>query len=194
MSGQSITRNPRFRIGAVIAVAIAAGLVAWLLVRGGGNSSTSTTTTTSRAPAHATSESQLRTLAASVEHPVFWLGPKPGFRLELTRTNDGKIYVRYLPHGVAIGADKPYLTVATYPFPGAFAAIEKQAKAKGAATVKLAHGGIGVLDQAYPESVHLAFPGVNYQVEVYDPTPARAMQLVSAGKVAQFGSLVTGGR
>ena len=106
-------------------------------------------------------------------HPIFWLGPKKGYTYELTQTGNGKIYVRYLPHGVDVGADKPYLTVATYPFPGAYAAIRKQATAKGAVTARLAGGGVAVLDDGYPESVHVAYPGVDYQVEVYDPTPAR---------------------
>jgi hypothetical protein len=198
MSETPALRRP-FRVGAVLAIALAAGLVAWLLLRGSGDNGSSsassstpaatTTTQAQKAPAVVTSAASLASLAATVRHPVFWLGPKPGYTYELTRTSTGNIYVRYLPKGIAVGASKPYLTVVTYPFGGAFAAIQKQAAAPGAATVKLAHGGIGVLDQSYPESVHLAFPGVDYQVEVYDPTPARAMQLVSAGKLANFGSL-----
>jgi hypothetical protein len=199
MSDAPAIRGP-VRIGAVIALALGAGFVAWLLLRGNGDNGSSAsassssasaarTVQTTRAAAEKTSSGKLRALAASVRHPIFWVGPESGRTLEVTQTNAGNIYVRYLPGGVAIGADKPYLTIATYPFPGAFAAIRKQAAARGAATVKLAHGGIGVLDQAYPESVHIAYPGVNYQVEVYDPTPARAMQLVSAGKLASFGSL-----
>jgi hypothetical protein len=192
MSGTPAIRGS-VRIGAVIAIALAAGFVAWLLLRGGGDDGSGSTAASAaqsaRAAAVATSAGKLKALAASVGHPIFWLGPKAGDRLELTQTRAGNVYVRYLPSGVAVGADKPYLTVATYPFPGAFAAMRKQAAARGAATVKLAHGGIGVLDQAYPESVHIAYPGVNYQVEVYDPTPARAMQLVSAGKLASLGSL-----
>ena len=52
--------------------------------------------------------------------------------------------------------------MATYPFPGAYAALEKQAAARGAVTAKLAGGGIAVLDGSYPESVHVAYPNVNY--------------------------------
>ena len=97
--------------------------------------------------------------------------------------------MRYLPHGVDVGADKPYLTVVTYPFPGAYPAVKKQAAAKGAVTARLARDGLAVLDNGYPQSVHIAYPGVNYQVEVYDPTPARAMQLVSSGRLRHLGRL-----
>jgi hypothetical protein len=179
MSAASAFGQPRFRIGAVIAIAVAAGLVAWLVLRDDGSSS-SAHAQTPTSSATATTARKLATLAATVGHPIFWLGPKRGFTYELTRTSDGKVYVRYLPAGVDVGAGKPYLTVATYPFTGAFAAIQKEAAVKGAVTASLRHHGLAVLDAGYPESTHIAYPNVNYQVEVYDPTPAKAMQLVSA--------------
>jgi hypothetical protein len=177
----------------VIALGVAAGAVALVLLRDNGSTSSSTTTAasgaTQRAKATAVSQVALRKLAATVEHPVFWLGPRPGTTYELTRTRSGQIFVRYLPAGVAVGAGKPYLTVATYPFPGAYAALRKTKAVEGAVTARLAHGGIAVLDSGYPESVHVAYPNVDYQVEVYDPTPARAIQLVSAGDLKAFGDL-----
>ena len=185
MNLPSVVRRPQFRLGAVIAIAVAAGLVAWLLLRSDDSSSSNPAEV---AAATATSRAKLADLAAEVEHPIFWLGPDRGFTYELTQTG-GKIYVRYLPDGADVGADKPYLTVVTYPFPGAYAAVKKQAAAKGAVTARLARDGLAVLDNGYPQSVHVAYPGVNYQVEVYDPTPARAMQLVSAGRLRHLGRL-----
>ena len=75
-----------------------------------------------------------------------------------------------------------YLTVATYPFPGAFAAVKRTEN--GATTIKLARGGIGVVDTAYPKSIHLAYPGVNYQIEVYDPSPSSGRKLAASGAIA----------
>ena len=186
MNLSSVVGRPQFRLGAVIAIAVAAGLVAWLLLRGDGSSSSNPA---QAAPATATTRAKLADLAAAVQHPIFWLGPKRGFTHELTQTGSGEIYVRYLPEGVDVGADKPYLTVVTYPFPGAYPAIQKQAAAKGAVTARLARGGLAVLDNGYPQSVHIAYPGVNYQVEVFDPTQARAMQLVASGELRHLGRL-----
>ena len=181
-----VVRRPQFRLGAVIAIAIAAGLVAWLLLRGNGDPSSNPAQV---AGATATTRSELAGLAATVQHPIFWLGPRRGFTYELTQTSSGQIYVRYLPDGVDVGADTPHLTVVTYPFPYAYRAIRKKAAAKGAVTARLARGGLAVLDNGYPQSAHIAYPGVNYQVEVYDPTPARAMQLVSSGGLRHVGRL-----
>ena len=186
MNLPSVVGRPQFRLGAVIAIAVAAGLVAWLLLRGNGDSSSNPAQV---AGATATTRAELADLAAEVQHPIFWLGRKRGFTYELTQTRSGRIYVRYLPDGVEVGADEPYLTVATYPFPGAYPALEKKAAAKGAVTARLARGGLAVLANGYPQSVYIAYPGVNYQVEVYDPTRARAMQLVSSGGLRHLGGL-----
>lgn len=184
-------RRPSLRVGAVLALALAAGFIAWLVLRNDVSSSNApaTTTTTATAQPTAASADQLTALAGSLGHPIFWVGPKDGYTYELTRTGSGKVYVRYLPSGVDVGSKKPYLTVATYPFPGAFAALQKQSKAKGAVAVKLAQGGLAVLDQGYPQSTHIAYPRVGYQVEVFDPSPAAAMQTAAAGHLAALGGL-----
>ena len=127
MSRTSAFRRPQFRRGALIAIAVAAGFVAWLLLRGNGSSPSKPAQV---ARATVTTEAKLADLAAALHQPIFWLGPKRGFTYELTQTGSGNIYVRYLPHGVDVATDKPYLTVATYPFPGAYPAIKKQAAAK----------------------------------------------------------------
>ena len=37
------------------------------------------------------------------------------------------------------------------------------------------------------EEIHVAYPGVPYQVEVFDPSPARARTIVSSGDVRAVG-------
>ena len=76
-----------------------------------------------------------------------------------------------------------FLIVATYPFPHAFATLKGLAKKQGGA-IKLADGGIALVDQAYPKSIHIAYPGSDYQVEVFSPSPARTRQVVVSGQVA----------
>jgi hypothetical protein len=176
-------RTPQFRILALAVIVVVGGIVLWLALRDNGGSKPQAL------HASAVSESQLSNLAKTVGHPVFWVGHKPGFTYELSRTSNGSIYVRYLPAGVAVGASKPYLTVGTYPFAAAYGALQTVAKQNGETPIKVAHGGLAVVSSSYPESVHVAYPGVDYQVEVYDPSPGVAAALVAAGKVAAFGSL-----
>src|SRR5262249_5784573 len=147
----------------------------------------STATSAAEAKPVAASVGTLSSLSNSVGHPVYWVGKKNGYTYELTRTSGGQIYIRYLPPGVRVGSPSTYLTIATYPFPGALAALQAVAKQKGNESIKLAGGGLAVLDPNHPKSIHLAYPGSDVQVEVYDPSAAAARQLVSSGQVEQTG-------
>jgi hypothetical protein len=120
---------------------------------------------------------RLRTFAATLGHPPYWLGRKRGHRMELTQSASGETFVRYLPRGVAIGAAAPYLTVATSPFPGALAALTRVSASSD--TIPLAGDGLAILDASYPKSAHLADPGEPYQVEVFAASPARARAVVA---------------
>ena len=184
--------QPRVRLGAVVALAIAAGLIAWAVIGNGGSSSQPATGSSSQPatntppPANrigpvALSAGGLQTLAQTLKGPVYWAGPKPGFRYELTQTADGKAYVRYLPAGVKAGDKRAiFLIIATYPFPDALTRL-KALSQRGGTT--LAGGGFALPDASYPKSVHLAFPGVNYEVEVYDFSPTRSLLVALSGQV-----------
>jgi hypothetical protein len=41
-----------------------------------------------------------------------------------------------------------------------------------------------VVPSQNPRSAYIAFPRQDYQVEVYDPSPARALRLATSGRVA----------
>jgi hypothetical protein len=175
-------KGPRLRLAAVAGAATLIGVVVWA-VSGGGSSSPTAATGSSANPIApvALSAQGLRTLARAVKQPIYWDGPKAGYMYELTRTATGRIYVRYLPPGVKAGAHGArYLIVATYPYVNALGGLRSVA---GGKQIALPGGGIAVVDAGYPKSVHLAYPGVAYQVEVYDPSPAAALGIASSGGV-----------
>jgi hypothetical protein len=179
--------RPRVRLGAVVALAVGAGLAAWAVVDSRGTDSSptpnpATTTATARPIAPiGLSANGLRTLIASVDQPVYWVGPKPGYLYELTRTSTGKIFIRYLPPGVKVGSKQAiYLIVATYPFRNALQALKNLTSRQ---QLTIPGGGIAIVDQNHPQSVHLAYPGVDDQIEVYDPSPARSLRIARSGDV-----------
>jgi hypothetical protein len=186
-------RQGPIRIGAVIALALAIAFVVWLVVRRNDNSSSATKTTTSQTTTPRKKQSQiltaatptkLRLLQRAAGHPVYWAGPKPKVRYELTQTTDGRIYIRYLPKGVPIGdRHATYLIVATYPVKDAFKAVQTAAKESGAVTFHIPRGGVAVFNQSAPTNVYFAYPSSKFQVEVFDPNPSRARQLVRAGAI-----------
>lgn len=175
--------RPGVRLGAVVALAVASGLVVWLALRSNGSQ-----THAGRAPAHAVSAHELAALPSSVHHPVYWAGPKPGFTYEVTRTHAGLIFIRYLPIGVAVDTKAQYLTIGTYPTKNALAAVRAIATRLGVTPLPLSGGGLAVQDTEHPRSVYFAFPGSDYQVEVFDPSAARARSLALSGQVTPIGS------
>ena len=188
------TRQAPIRIGAVVALALAIAFVVWLVVRGNDNSSsTKTSTPSATKPAKTTpvphetvkaaSVQSLRALAGAAGHPIYWAGPEPNVKYELTQVTDGRIFIRYLPKSAPIRTKHPYPIVATYPVPNAYKAVRTAAKESGAVTFHTKRGGLAVYNQSATTNVYLAFPGSKYQVEVFDPNPSRARQLVRSGTI-----------
>jgi hypothetical protein len=170
----------------VVVVAVAVGVVVWLLVDSGGGSShrAAAPNAQTRAVPVAASIPQLRALASRAGHPIYWLGPKAGFTYELTQTGDGKIYVRYLPAGVQIGINVPnYATVATYPQANGFTTVMQASKLKGEWIHHIRRGGLAVASPALPKSVYFSYPNAPFMVEVFDPTPNHARVLLTTGQV-----------
>jgi hypothetical protein len=130
----------------------------------------------------ATSPDKLKKLTAARGRPVYWVGTRRGTTYELTNAPGGRVYIRYLPKGVKVGAAKPYLTVATYPL--ARAVADTRAAANRASAVKIAiKGGVAFYSKAQPTSVYVAFRGVDEQIEVFDTSARTARALVASGRI-----------
>jgi hypothetical protein len=133
------------------------------------------------APA-AASLADLRRAAASLDHPLYWAGPRAGVTYELRLGEDGSAVLRYLPPGVAVGDERPRLTVSSYPLDDAYAATLEAAAIGDAVTVPV-RGGIAFFNRRRPGSVYLAYRGSPVQVEVSAPSPRVARALVSSGSI-----------
>jgi hypothetical protein len=187
------TPRPRLRLGAVIAIAVAGGVVAWILVRDDDGSTPIAESPQIASPppvaqistrVRERSLEELRSFARSLEHPVYWVGPRPSVRYELTTRSDGVIYVRYLPRSAKVGVQRPFLTVATYPYRRAFTGLQNLARRDRENAIQLAGGGIALVNRGYRQSIHLAYRDVEgYQIELFDPSPQRARRLVAANRV-----------
>jgi hypothetical protein len=191
-------RLPQLRIGAVLAIAIAAGLGAWLATRGGDGKSPVTPTVPGTTVAGPTGKrvvpvtvSGLETLATSLRRPIYWAGRQQGKTFELTVLPNGNVYLRYLPPGTQVGSSKPLLTVGTYPVAGAFAAAQRSAAQPDSARVSTRAGGVAFYSKGTPTSVYIAYPGSDYQIEVFDPSAAEARHLVESGQISPVPSSQT---
>jgi hypothetical protein len=168
------------RRGAAIVAAVLVAVLAYILFFSGDDNNSSGKTVIGGDAA------KIQSLAGDQDHPVYWAGPEGAQTFEWTKTDDGQIYVRYLTGGAQINNQSPsFLTVGTYPSPSGdgIAEIKKAAKRPGAGTLKVKGGGTAVVNENLPTSVYVAFPGSKYQIEVFDPDPARALKLVTSGQI-----------
>ena len=185
MVGSERVTSRRLAAALGLLLAAAAGVGVWLLVRDSSpsTSTASTTTTSSVTPLGpvAASPATLLTYVKALGRPIYWEGPLPGYTVEFTETSSGNVYVRYLPKSVRIGDKRAaFRVIGTYPYLGALRALQAVAKSGG---TKLSGGGLLVESAGNTKSVHIAYPGIDYEIEIYDPRPGRARTLALSGKV-----------
>jgi hypothetical protein len=187
-------RRPHVRVGAIVALAIAAGLIAWLVVgrdddEGSSVSQRTLAATGTQGPATGAktgplglTERGLADMSAKLRESIYWVGAKPGYTYELTRTSNGNVYVRYLPPGVDVGDNRAkFLIVVTYPLGDAYAALKRAIQKSAGEMHRTPGGGLAWVGTSYPKSVHVAYQGVPYQIEIYDPSPAKALKAALSG-------------
>ena len=162
----------------MIALALAAAFLVWLLfIKDSGNDQTAQR---AEKTVRVVSAGQLLGALTGVGHPVYWVGGHQGVRYEVTRISDGRTYVRYLPAGAEAGSGQPFLTVGSYSVPNAYERIRRLAERPGESSFAVQGKGIALPNGNDPRSVYLAYPGVDVQIEVYDPAAGRALQLVKS--------------
>jgi hypothetical protein len=179
----SWAQRQEVRIGAVIAVALAVGLVVWLVAV---HDSGSSKPKIASIPPTAVTADRLRALAKDIGHPIYWAGPAANRTYELTETSSGRVYIRYLTKGVPVGtSDSSYTIVGTYPVSNAYDVLNGLARKSGESSFPAPHGGFAVFAEATSTNIYLAYPDEkNVQIEVYNPSPKHARGLIDSGRIA----------
>jgi hypothetical protein len=169
------SRTALVLIGLIAAVAV----VAFLVLRNDDNGSSEPEPT---GGAEGISQQGLVDLANSVDHPVYWAGPRANTRYELTITDTGNIFIRYLSPDTPVGSQEvASLTVGTYP--AATDNLQKAAEKPGASTDQTPDGALVVTNSNSPTSVYIGYPDDDHQVEIYDPDPKTAFSLATSGAI-----------
>jgi hypothetical protein len=161
---------------------VTAAVAIALVVDKGGKSSPRTTTQGSVAPVGPTlvTASGLKTLSRDLGQVIYWVGPVAGDKYEVTRSATNAVYLRYLPAGVKAGTHEgKYLLVATYVLTDALDSLVADNN-RELLTVAGGKGGLAAVERGSPTNVRAAFPGVDYQIEVYDPSPKKAREFATS--------------
>jgi hypothetical protein len=181
---RSWLRDQRIGAGIVVSAILVLGFVLWfaldLAPNAGETTATATTVTQARGPLAAT-PADLEALATSIGHPVYWAGPRAGMTYELTVQSSGQALIRYLPAGVPVGGKGSYLTVGTYPVVDAYA-VTNSIVGSNVVSFKIPNNGIAEYTKNNPYDIHLAYFGVDAQIEVLDPS-GNAISMARDGKI-----------
>jgi hypothetical protein len=179
-SGSSMPKRRNVRNAAIGSMLIAAGLVLWLLLDDSGSNEKASDTVSSSG-AEIVSVESLR--SAAEETPIYWAGPPEGSELELSQPSPDRTYVRYLTGGVEAGDPQLFLTVGSYRLADPVAALRGQGGQPDGVLVKAQDGGTVYFSKERPESVYLAYPGTETQIEVYAPDFQEALELATSGRI-----------
>lgn len=139
-------------------------------------------------PPHFVAVEDLTALEGTLDHQIYWAGERPPEQLELKEEADGSVFLRYLPQGTEAGDTQvTFLTVGSYPVADAQAALRRVAAEAETSVERIADGAVVLPNPASEGSVYLAYPESDLEIEVYDPTPRRALRLIRSGAIRPVG-------
>ena len=168
---------------AIVALAVVVAVVAWLATRDDDDAPEP-----SGFEARIVSEAELADVAESAGHSVYWAGPIAGKELEASESAAGEVQVSYVDEGTDPGGSKAeLLTIGTYPMADAAAALDALAEREGSTIGQTKSGDEVVSVAELPTSAFLSSPDGSLQIEIYDPTPGRAMGIALSGDVEPVG-------
>jgi len=188
-AGAWLQNNRRTAViaGAVVVV-IAAAIIAFAV---GGNDSKSNSSNGSTNNATTTqvglNTDGLKTAVTALGRKVFWAGEEADNLYVLQTLANGQTTVRYIPKGGDPNeAQAIYRVMGSYPIKDAFGVTTKAGQAEGSVLITNADGSIVVYNKNKTSNVYVAFPNVDVQVEIYDPS-GQALALATSGRIVPIG-------
>ena len=128
----------------------------------------------------ALTESELIAAVKKLGVDVYWAGPVKGAKYTLAVPAEGQAYVRYLPNGDGLTDTQPnYVVIATYTTTNAFSATQAAGNQSNGVTFINTEGAAVYYNKDTPTNVYVAYPNLNYQIEVFDPIAATALDIAS---------------
>jgi len=175
--------SPKLILLMVLTALISSGLT--YVITSNSNSSQSPTVSTSNfteviAGKVALTEAELIDAVKQLGADVYWAGPVKGAKYTLAVPADGQAYVRYLPDGQGIEDTNPnYVVIATYTTTDAFTATQAAGNTSNGVSFISPAGAAVYYSKDTPTNVYVAYPNLNYQIEVFNPIAATALEIAS---------------
>jgi hypothetical protein len=128
----------------------------------------------------ALTEAELQTAVKTLGGSIYWAGPMPNALYSLDHIASGQDLVRYLPNGEGLSdVEQNYRVIATYQDANAFETMQTAGKLDTGVSITNPDGSLIYYAKATPSHVYLAFKGLAFQIEIFDPTPGGALKLAT---------------
>ena len=99
----------------------------------------------------------------------------------------GQVFIRYIPKGKECGSTSPdFRVIATYAEVDAFNSTQQAGNQAEGVSLANPDGSVVYFNKNAPSNVYLAYPGIDYQIEIYDPDPKTAVTLATTSNQVQL--------
>lgn len=178
---KNLSDNYLFRTKKSVAITVA--IVTFALTMGlsslwAPNSLDTTTLAAKISGGVALTEAQLKDVVKQIDQKVYWSGPMGGAKYTINAQNFNSIYVRYLTNGKGISDQSPkYRVIATYKEANGYESTLSAGNQTDGMSFTNPNGSAIYYNKQIPTNVYLAFQNEPYQIEVFDPDAATALNL-----------------
>lgn len=178
-------------IGGAVVVIVVAAIISFSVGGDDNKSSSSNGNTNTVASAQPPVNAEgLKTAVSAVggAGKVFWAGEEAGFTYVLRTEANGQASVRYIPtDGDPQAQGAVYRVLGSYPIKDAFNVTKKAGEGADSVLLTNSDGSIVVYNKNKTTNVYIAFPKVDVQIEIFDPTPGKALELATSGRIVAIG-------
>ena len=133
------------------------------------------------------SEKELRTLITENKIVAYWTGPVKDATYSINATTPGQVFIRYIPKGMDCGStEAKFRVIATYAETDAYNSTLQAGNQAEGVSLSNPDGSVVYFSKNAPNNVYVAYPNLDYQIEIYDPDAKTAVTLATTSNQVQL--------
>ena len=133
------------------------------------------------------SEKELRTLITENKIIAYWTGPMKDATYSINATTPGQVFIRYIPKGMDCGStEAKFRVIATYAETDAYNSTLQAGNQAEGVSLSNPDGSVVYFSKNAPNNVYVAYPNLDYQIEIYDPDAKTAVTLATTSNQVQL--------
>ena len=133
------------------------------------------------------SEKELRSIVAENKVVAYWTGPVKDATYSINTSTAGQVFVRYILKGMDCGSTEPkFRVIATYSQTDAYNSTLQAGNQAEGVSLSNPDGSVVYFSKNAPNNVYVAYPNLDYQIEIYDPDAKTAVTLATTNNQIQL--------